>query len=55
MLILGMAYLYCNASGSWADKTDYEECTLFLVSDVRSKLHTRTHVFADYTSVFDMT
>ena len=26
-----MAYQYCNSKGSWADKTDYEECLNFLV------------------------
>ena len=28
----GLAYLECNQTGSWVAKTDYEECTTFLVN-----------------------
>jgi len=30
--VLGLAYQTCDGEGSWANKTDYGECSLFLVS-----------------------
>ena len=29
---LGLAYQYCQPNGLWANKTNYDECTIFLVS-----------------------
>lgn len=35
-LFLGLAYQRCNGSGAWDERTDYEECTNFLVWNSQS-------------------
>ncbi|TRY63693.1 hypothetical protein TCAL_00396 [Tigriopus californicus] len=41
--IPGFAYLYCNSSGIWAEKTNYEECMTFL-NEILSEEETRRRV-----------